>query len=204
MSGILNRLQLSKLQSMERTDEQLVADHLGGDKLALDLLIKRYLKPLYNFTFYYLGDEGEAKDTVQESFVKMWRHLKKFDSKRKFKTWIFEIAKNTALDHLKKKKPLTFSRLSPPADDEDFNFGDNLSDDSPLQDELLEIEMTREAVLAAIENLPPDYRAVLVLRFADQLDFQELAEVLDRPLNTVKSQYRRAVLMLKDGLDRSQ
>lgn len=184
---------------MERTDEQLVADYIAGEETALDLLIKRYLKPVYGFAFHYVGDDEVAADIAQDVFLKTWKNIKRFDQKRKFKTWIFEIAKNTALDHLKKKKAVTFSKLSPDLG-EGIQFEETLTEDLPLPDEILEEKMTRERLEAAIALLPPDYRAVLVLRYHDQLNFQEVAEVLGKPLNTIKSQYRRALVQLRHNL----
>lgn len=180
---------------MDKTDEQLAVEYQEGNEKALDLLIERYLKPIYNFSFRFMNDDSESQDITQETFVKVWKNIKKFDPQRKFKTWIFEIAKNTAYDHLKKKKPLLFSALS--GDYEDFSFDETLEDNTPLADELLEGKMLEERLLKAIELLPPIYRAVLTLRFSAQLDFQEIALVLGKPLNTVKSQYRRAIIELK-------
>jgi len=181
---------------MEQTDEQLVTDYINGNEEALNLLIKRYLKPVYNFAINYVGDDSEAQDVTQEVFVKLWRYIKRFDTGRKFKTWIFEITKNTAFDHLKKKKPLLFSRMNV-SEDEDLQFENTLSDDAPTAPEMLDREMTREQVMKGIDRLSPDYRAVLTLRLADDLNFQEISEVLHKPLNTIKSQYRRAVVQLK-------
>jgi len=185
---------------MEQTDEQLVIDYIGGNEEALNLLIKRYLKPVYNFAINYVGDDGEAQDVTQEVFVKVWRYIKRFDTARKFKTWIFEITKNTAFDHLKKKKPLSFSKMTV-GEDEELQFENTLSDGSPLADEMLDREMERDQVMAAVGRLAPDYRTVLTLRLTEDLNFQEIADTLHKPLNTIKSQYRRAVAMLKRELN---
>ncbi|MBI4159946.1 sigma-70 family RNA polymerase sigma factor [Candidatus Wolfebacteria bacterium] len=73
-------------------------------EVSLELLIRRYLKPIYGFTYRYVGAGQDTEDVTQETFVKVWRNLKKFDQNKSFKTWIFSIAKNTAIDFLKKKK----------------------------------------------------------------------------------------------------
>ncbi len=88
------------------TDEQLVTNYLKGDEESLEILIKRYLRPIYSFTFRFVGDSEIVEDITQEVFVKVWRNLKKFDKNKKFKTWIFTIAKNACLDWQKKKKTL--------------------------------------------------------------------------------------------------
>lgn len=93
------------------TDEQLIKNYLKGDDNSLEILIRRYLKPIYFFVYGYTKDEQKAEDIAQEVFVKIWKNLKKFDKNKNFKTWIFTIAKNTALDYLKKKKSCRFPIL---------------------------------------------------------------------------------------------
>ena len=73
------------------SDQKLIADYLGGDEKALEILIYRYLKPIYSFVYRYVGNEQEAEDITQEIFVKAWRNLKKFNQNKSFKTWIFTI-----------------------------------------------------------------------------------------------------------------
>lgn len=93
---------------LANSDEQLVVSYLKGDEKALEILIKRYLKLIYSFAFRFVSNSQEAEDIAQEVFIKMWRNLKKFDKNKKFKSWIFSIAKNTCLDTMKKKKIIRF------------------------------------------------------------------------------------------------
>ena len=86
------------------SDKQLIINYLKGDEKSLELLIQSYLKPIYSFVYRCTGNTQDAEDVTQEVFVKVWRNLKKFDQRKSFKTWIFAIAKNTAFDHLKKRK----------------------------------------------------------------------------------------------------
>ncbi len=96
------------------TDEQLIKNYLIGDNKALELLIKRYLTPIYNFVLRYVKNTSEAEDVTQEVFVKVWKNLKKFNDNYKFKSWLYTIAKNTSLDYLKKKKKNEFKPRLPP------------------------------------------------------------------------------------------
>jgi len=89
---------------MINSDEQLVGDYLKGDEKSLEILIKRYLGPIYGFVFRFVGNREDAEEIVQKVFIKVWWNLKKFKQDKNFKTWIFAIAKNTALDFLRKKK----------------------------------------------------------------------------------------------------
>src|SRR6266567_2337668 len=94
---------------MGNSDEQLVVEFLSGDDKALKKLIEKYLKPLYNFTYQLTRDPGAAEDITQDVFVKVWQNINSFDNQKKFSTWIYAIAKNTALDFLKRKKSFSFS-----------------------------------------------------------------------------------------------
>ena len=91
------------------SDEHLVSKYLSGEKEALEILIRRYLKPVYGFVYKYTGGVSETEDISQDVFIKVWKNLKKFDQVKNFKTWLFTIAKNTTLDFLRKKKMIPFS-----------------------------------------------------------------------------------------------
>src|SRR3989344_2340755 len=93
------------------TDEKLVQMYLRGGEKALEELVRRYLPLIYSFSRRYSGNTDNASDIVQEVFIKAWKNLKIFDQNKSFKTWIFTIAKNTALDWLKKKNAVPFSLL---------------------------------------------------------------------------------------------
>lgn len=176
-------------------DEQLVVDYLKGNKEALEILIKRYLKPVYNFSFRFIGNSQEAEDITQEIFIKVWRNLKKFDQNKKFKTWIFSIAKNTCLDCQKKKRTIPFSELK--YIDDSKSFVENIPDTHFLPNELLErIDLTN-FLNKVLEKLSPKYRMVLLLRYNDHFTFQEIADALEESINTVKSRYRRGIVLLR-------
>jgi len=183
---------------MDHSDQQLIADYLAGDEKSLEVLFGRYLKSIYSFTYRYVGGGQDAEDVTQEAFVKVWRNLKKFDQQKSFKTWLFAIAKNTAFDHLKKKKSIPFSQF-------ENNEGENmltetLADPSPLPDELLEKAGMRQILTSAMETLSPKYRMVLFLRYNDHFNFREIAESLGEPLHTITSRHRRALIKLKELL----
>jgi RNA polymerase sigma-70 factor (ECF subfamily) len=130
--------------------------------------------------------------------VKVWRNLKKFDQQKSFKTWIFSIAKNTALDFLKKKKAIPFSEFE---NEEGENIiTETLVDPSPLPQELLEKADMAQMLNVAIEKLSPKYRMVLFLRYNDHFTFREIAEIFGESLNTIKSRHQRAILILRKML----
>ncbi len=175
------------------SDRQLIENYFKGDEKSLEILIGRYLKPIYSFIYRYVGNAQEAEDITQETFVKIWRHLKRFDKERSFKTWIFSIAKNASIDFLKKKKAMQFSDL----ERDENTLTERFVDSSPLPSELLEQKDIIGALAKSINKLLPKYRKTLLLRHNDNLTFREISETTGELLNTVKSRYRRALIMLK-------
>lgn len=180
---------------MEYSDNKLIADYLNGDEEALEVLIKRYLKPIFSFAYRYTDNVQEAEDISQTVFVKVWQNLKRFDQKKSFKTWIFTIAKNKCIDFLRKKKTVLFSNFE--NEKRENSFVEKLKDSSPLPDEIFEAHNLKEKLNLAINKLSPKNKAVLILRYNDHFTFKEIAEVLNEPLNTVKSRHNRALVLLR-------
>lgn len=176
------------------SDEQLITNYLKGDEKTLEILIRRYLKPIYSFSYHFTGDVESAEDITQEVFIKVWRNIKKFNKEHKFKTWIFAIAKNTCLDWQKKKKTVPFSILD---GEEKFSFSETIKDPAALPDELLEKRDVAAVLNKALEKLLPKYRMVLFLRYNDHLSFCEIAEILGESIDTVKTRHRRGIQKLK-------
>lgn len=180
----------------ERNDEQLVRQYLKGDEKSLEVLIERHLKPIYNFVRRYIGNAIDAEDITQEVFVKTWRNLKKFNQQKKFKTWLFAIAKNTCFDYLRKRRFISFSAIE--EEGRDGAIIKNLVDASAGSEQIISRLDAQQKIIPALKKLPPKYRMVLHFRFHNQLTFREIAAVLNEPLNTIKSQYRRALTMLRE------
>jgi len=146
---------------------------------SFEVLVKKYLKPIYSFVYRYVGNSQDAEDITQETFVKVWKNLKKFNPQKSFKTWIFSIAKNSAIDFLRKKKTIPFS-------DEII---DTFADPAPFIPEL--------SLSTILEKIPSEYRMILFLHYNDHFTFREIAEVLEESINTIKSRHRRGLIMLK-------
>ncbi len=179
----------------ELSDNEIVEKYLKGDQEALEVLIKRYLKPIYSFVYKNVGDSAATEDITQEVFVKMWKNLKKFKRGSSFKSWIFTIAKNTAIDFLRKKRTVPFSNFA--NENGGNSIMDALADREPSPLEVLEQKNTAAIIAKAVNKLLPKYRAVISLRHNSQLTFSEIANRLGEPLNTIKSRYRRGLLTLK-------
>jgi RNA polymerase sigma-70 factor (ECF subfamily) len=182
----------------ENSDLQLIQAYLAGDSASLELLFTRYLRPIYGYVAGIVG-RTEADDAVQETFVRVWKHLHTFDRDRVFKTWLYRIAHNAALDLLKKKRPMAFSELDKP--DEGIIFEQTLEDQAESISVLLDREASADRLRTALSALPVHQRTVLSLHYIDEMTFAEIGKVLDEPLDTVKSRARRALLSLKQRLE---
>ena len=183
--------------SVEKTDEQIILEYKNGDEEAFKRLILRYSSHLYNFTAR-LANRNQAGDIVQETFIKVWKNLGRFDSnKASFKTWLFTIARNTTTDFLRKKSSLLFSDLEKENGEELDSFAENIPTEDLLPDVALQKIQDSEFLNELLEKLRSDYRAVLILHYQEEMTFEEIGQVLNRPLNTVKSQHRRALIELR-------
>lgn len=177
------------------SDEKLAEKFLQGEEKALEILISRYLKIIYNFCYRYTGDINAAEDATQETFVKVWKNLKRFDKNKKFRTWIFQIAKNTCIDFLRKKKSIPFSRF----EDEEGNnsFIDNFTDNSPLPDEIFGKKDLGEFLDKSLDRLSINNKMTMCLYYKDGFNFREIAEILNEPIDTIKSRHRRGLIVLR-------
>ncbi len=182
----------------EETDEQIIILFKTGNEEVFKILIDRYTPILYNFVAR-LTDKDNASDILQETFIKVWKNLKKFDEeKASFKTWIFTIAKNTTTDFLRKKKSLIFSDFG--KDEEENSFENNIPDEDLLPDEILQRTQDFELLNKTLEKLTINYRTILILHYQEDMTFKEIGEILDKPLNTIKNQHYRAIFELRKML----
>lgn len=179
-------------------DEALAVRAAQGDERAFAELVERHLSGVYSFCVRYVGDPHEAEDLAQETFFKAWRGLAKYNSKAaRFKTWLMRIARNSAVDFLRKKKAVPFSSF----DTGDGNaLVESLADDAALAEETLAQAHDERELAAALRELAPAYREVLILYYGDDLTFEEVAAALNTSVNTVKSRHRRAILLLRKAL----
>ncbi|MCX6744106.1 MAG: sigma-70 family RNA polymerase sigma factor [Candidatus Parcubacteria bacterium] len=183
-------------------DLNLITQYLQGDEKSLQILIGNNLKLVYSFVYHYVGNSADAEDITQTVWVQVWRNLKKFDQQKSFKTWVLSITKNACLDFLKKKKNLPFSSFEK---ENGKNFVlDTIRDSSPLPAEQYEQTTLAFRLNAAINKLSDKYSKVLRQHFFSQSTFQEIAVSTGESLNTVKSRYRRALLVLRKILVEKQ
>ncbi len=176
------------------SDEKLVVNYLAGDEKAFEFLVRKYTTPVYNFIFRYINSKQEAEDLTQEIFIKIWKNLKKFDINKKFKPWLFKIAKNTIFDYLRKKK------ITPLVESIDNLNSERLETLASADLTVLKKIVSNEGaavVWQAVDKLSEIYRVVLVLYYQEEFSLVEIAEILDESINTIKSRHRRALIQLK-------
>lgn len=181
---------------MINSDEYYIKAYIDGDNDAFEILIRQNLKIVYSFVFYLVGDDGLAEDITQETFVKVWKNIKKYDTNKKFKSWILSIARNTTIDWLRKRKNSVFSEF---ADSEGKNlFEENILDEEPLADEIFFKSQNAEDIKKHIQNLSPKYKEVLFLHYNEEMSFDEISEILKSSPNTIRSRHRRAIIQLNE------
>ena len=182
---------------IEMDDKKIIENFLAGDEQAFSVLVKKYLDNLYNFVMIFMGERMAAEDVVQETFVKAWKNMKSFDKSKNFKTWLFTIGKNTAMDFLKKKKAMPFSFFE---NDEGISPFENIVDENELIDQVLAEDEDGEKLWKALKKIKDKYRLILELCYREDMTLAEISEVLEIPYNTLKSQHGRALLALKKAL----
>jgi RNA polymerase sigma-70 factor (ECF subfamily) len=174
-------------------DQQLVVRVQKGDKSAFDLLVRKYQHRIAKLVSRYVYDRSEVEDVTQEAFIKAYRAIKGFRGESAFYTWLYRIAINTAKNYLvaQGRRPSIADVETEDAESSDIGTGTNLRDATTPERQMLadEIGHTVERVLA---TLPEDLRTAVTLREIDGLSYEEIAEVMDCPIGTVRSRIFRA------------
>ena len=170
-----------------------------GDADACHDLVAAYQRPVYSVVLRMVRDPSLAEDLVQETFVKAFRHLDTFERSRKLSSWLFKIAHNTTLDALR-RKTLPFVSLEPGEDEAADHRKDWEDKEAPSPDQRVERKDLARVIEAAMGELPARYREILDLRYLEGLAYQEIAEILDLPMGTVKTHIHRARRQLADVL----
>lgn len=192
-SGLAEQAVLLRERLKELDDSAVVSAFLDGEQRAFDELVRRYQNRLLNFVFRTTGDRERAEDLVQEVFVRVYRHIHRFDRSRKFSTWIYTIASNLAKNELRNRarNPLVlFQTIRRNWEDDDRPL--QFEDPGSRPDDLFRKRQLREVVEEAVQKLPAHHRNVFVLRELEGKSYEEIAEITSTNLGTVKSRLNRA------------
>ncbi|MFC1492440.1 RNA polymerase sigma factor [candidate division KSB1 bacterium] len=180
-------------------DEELIRNCASGDTEAFDLLFKKYAKPLTHFIYNIIYDRDRAEDIFQDTFLKVYENSGKFNDKFKFSTWIYRIALNLSINELKRIKRQSRFWFNPAKDLYDkpeTDFLDSFSDHSDPE-EILEKKETEEQIKFAIERLPGTKKVAFILKFYQHLSYEEIANIMDCSVGTVKSRIHYAIEKLQ-------
>ena len=182
-------------------DELLIRRAQHGDADAFEQLLLEHQKNVYNLCYRMAGNPDDAMDLSQETFLRAWRCLDQYQFASAFSTWLYRLCSNICIDFLRKRRrqqtvPLTFED----ADGEEQTYA--VPDAQPLPEEQVELKLTRETLAAAMAQLLPEHRAVLQLRVVNEMSYEQIADVLDIQIGTVKSRLSRARNQLKKILER--
>ena len=180
-----------KLRSED--DGTVVSAFLGGEERAFQELVERYQTRLLNFIYRTIGDREKAEDLVQEVFIRVYRHIHRFDRSKKFSTWVYTIASNLAKNELRNRSrnPLVlFQTIKSNWEDEERPL--QFEDTTARPDDLFRKRHLRQLVEDTVAQLPEHHRQVFVLRELEGKSYEEIAEITDCNLGTVKSRLNRA------------
>lgn len=188
------KLQYRPLVELKMLDDaSLVAEYLAGQPRAFDALVDRYQTRLLNFIYRTVGDRERSEDLVQEVFIRVHRHLARFDRAKKFSTWIYTIASNLAKNELRNRSrnPIVlFQTMTSGWDDEERPL--EFEDPTARPDDLFRKRHVRSLVEQTVAQLPQHHREVFVLRELEGRSYEEIAEITHCNLGTVKSRLNRA------------
>ena len=185
-----------------REDEHLlVTAAKAGDTAAFEELVNRYERKIFRLTMHITRNREDAEDAMQDAFMKAYSHLDRFHEESRFYTWLVRIAANEALMRLRKRRPNQFS-LDEPIESEDDFVPQQIEDWGPSPEQRFAQTEMRDILRGVIEELPPDFRVVFLLRDVEGLSTEETAETVGISEAAVKSRLLRARLKLRQKLDR--
>jgi RNA polymerase sigma-70 factor (ECF subfamily) len=178
-------------------DAELVKRVQAGDKAAFDILVQKYQHKVVNLINRFVSDQTECYDIAQDAFIKAYRAIGNFRGDSQFYTWLYRIAANTAKNHLasRARKSPTYSV---DIEDAEHYEGESRLKEYTTPENLLLTDEIERTVFKAIEELPDDLKSAIMLREIEGLSYEEIAEVMDCPIGTVRSRIFRA----RDAIDR--
>jgi RNA polymerase sigma-70 factor (ECF subfamily) len=184
------------------TDESLMQDLAQGSHLAFEELLTRYETPVITFCYAFLRNREAAEDIAQETFMRVFRNARRYQPVAKFTTWLYKIAANLCINELKKGKLRSTLSLDEPAgpDPDGSRIVERIATDSASPLSELERVEAQSLIGKAIEHLPPDQRTTLVMVEYHQMQYQDIAEILEVSVSAIKMRVKRARETLRETL----
>ncbi len=181
-------------------DGVLAQQSLDGNQYAFETLVEQYRPLLFNSIYQILGDYDQSCDILQQVFLQLYLSLPTLKQDKSFRGWLLKVARNRCLDELRRKHAMPFSTLEAMEEEDEVSLLLSVSDPNPLPEEVAEQQDLKSAVLRAIDDLPPRYRRVVLLRYAGQQSFAEIGQALSIPAATAKTHFQRAKVLLRAAL----
>ena len=186
------------MAASQRSDDELVRRAKAGDLSAFAALVARHYERVFALAFHLLGNADDAADATQDAFLKAFERLKQFRGDAAFSTWLYRITVNVCHDFQRRRQPVPFSQLS----EEESETLNGAETAEPDPEEEWQRRAKREAVQKVLQQLPDEFRQVLILCDLQGLTYAEAAAILDVPEGTVKSRLHRARHAFKDLWER--
>jgi RNA polymerase sigma-70 factor (ECF subfamily) len=190
---ISKAIALNNIQSL--TDVELIAKAISGREDGFEELVRRYQRPITNYVFRMLNDYDSSLDVTQEVFIKVYNSLQKYSSEYKFSTWLYRIAHNAAIDFIRRRAP---NEQSIETENKDGAYQLQIESPNPTPEQERERSEWRTEIEAVVKCLPSVYRELILLRHAQDLSYDEIAEITNLPLGTVKNRLFRAREMMRE------
>jgi RNA polymerase sigma-70 factor (ECF subfamily) len=188
-----------KFESVTAADGDLVARAIAGGEECFEELVRRYQRPIAAYVYRMTGDYDAALDLTQEVFIKVYGSLARYRAEYKFSTWIYKIAHNAAIDHLRRfgARGIRSAQDSIETDVEGEPYEKSLASSNPTPEQASENAERRATIEETVQKLPAAYRELILLRHSHDLNYDEIAEVTGLPLGTVKNRIFRAREMMR-------
>ncbi|WP_042454368.1 RNA polymerase sigma factor SigW [Neobacillus dielmonensis] len=184
---------------MEQIVKKRIKQVMKGDHDAFGDIVELYKNSIFQLCFRMLGNRHEAEDLAQEAFIRAFVNIESFNQDLKFSTWLYRIATNLCIDRLRKKKP-DYYLDAEVAGTEGLTMYSQIPSNTPLPETEVESLELQETVQNEILKLPEKYRSAIVLKYIEDLSLNEISEILDLPLGTVKTRIHRGREALRQQL----
>jgi len=195
MNSSIQAIALNKVDVL--SDSELVVESIAGGEAGFEELVRRYQRPIAAYVYRMVGNYESALDLTQEVFIKVYNSLSRYSSEYKFSTWIYKIAHNASIDHLRR----TATREQSLVAESDGEIYDRPIESGRLTPEQeSEMRERREEIEGIVKKLPSAYRELIMLRHSLDMSYDEIADVTGLPLGTVKNRLFRAREMMRDVL----
>ncbi len=174
------------------SDKEIIEKYLSGDVESFELLIRKYEEGIYRYCFRFTGNYEDAQDMAQQTFIKVFENIEKVDLENSLKSWIYTIATNLCRTLYRKKKEVNFSELEGSETEDEGSSENYFKDESIDVQKEVEQKELKENLKNILDKMPEKYRAVLNLYYIEEFSYEEIAEMIEIPINTVRTHLKRA------------